>query len=169
MRLLPPCFVKKPLPFAVSAVIGVALVGCAPFSWSTALINGNPCGASVETSCGTLTIDKMADASGPIFAIRAKNVNVRSTTDYIRVMAYRNGTAFDMRLHSAKDSLQDLGFTTFSGGAGSVFVGLGLSTADSFQIDISECFSRRGSSCSNDVVTIVPCRKHECGKCMERK
>jgi hypothetical protein len=169
MRLSFPCFVKRPLPIAVSAMIGAACVGCAPFTWSSALINGNPCGASLETSCGTLTIDKMTDASGPVYAIRAKNVNVRSNTDYIKVVAYRNGTAFDMRLHSAKDSLQDLGFTTFTGGPGSVFIGLGLYAADSFQIDISECFSRRGSSCYNNVITIVPCKKHSCGKCTERK
>jgi hypothetical protein len=154
---------------AVSAVIGAALVGCAPFSWSRALINGQPCGSSIETSCGTLTIDKMVDASGPIFAIRAKNVNVRSNTDYIKVVAYRNGTAFDMRHRAGKDTVLDLAFTTFSGGPGSVFVGLGISVADSFQIDISECFSRRGSSCSNAVITIVPCKKHGCGKCMEQK
>jgi hypothetical protein len=167
MRLLPP-FVKNPLPLAVSALIGTACAGCAPFTWSTALINGHPCGAAIETSCGTLTIDKMADANGPIFAIRAKNVNVRSNLDYIKVVAFKNGAAFDMHLHSAKDSAIGLAFTTFSGGPGSVFVGLGRLAADSFQIDISECFSRRGSSCYDNVISISPCKGHSCGKCAER-
>jgi hypothetical protein len=146
-----------------------AIAGCTPYTWSQAMINGHACGASIETACGILTIDKMADASGPIFAIRAKNDFVRSNHEYLKVAAFRNGTSYDMLLHTATDSMRDLMFTAFSGGPGTVFVGLGTTVADSFHIDIMDCFSRRGSSCFDDFFTIVPCKKRECGKCLEQK
>jgi hypothetical protein len=167
-QLRTPRIVTVSSEFAVTALIVAIAFGCAPFTWSEAKINGSACGATIETACEAFTIDKMADASGPIFAIRAKNNYVGSNPDYLKVTAYRNGQPFDMHVRPERDSLQDLAFTTFSGGPGTVFVGLGSTVADSFHVDITDCFSKRGTSCYGRDITIVPCKKHECGKCKER-
>ncbi len=124
--------------------------------WSKVLINGKEQQLAIDTRCGSFSITKLTEGDGPFFALRAKNDNVRANHELLKATAFRNGKALEMHRHEKKDSLDDLSFTTFPGMPGVIFFGFGHTAADSFQIDILDCFSNHGSYCYDSTITIAP-------------
>jgi len=154
-----------PFPKIISLLFWGVLASCIVVSscsapaiplWSKVLINGKEQQTTIETRCGPFSIAKLTEGEGPFFAIRAGSSKVRANHELLKATAFRNGIPLEMHRHEGKDSLNDLAFTTFPGIPGVMFFGFGHTKADSFQIDLWDCFSDRGSYCYDSVVSIAP-------------